>query len=186
MRIKLTFIIILIPNLFILLGTLKTGEALLYNSTLLAGFIFSIICTIGMGIFVSLMPKRNPYGNEILGKIRGFRNFLVTARKEELERMVLENPTYFYDILPYTYVLGISKKWINKFESIAIKEPDWYMGHTAFSISSFGVSIDTALNRADVMMSSAPSSGGSSSGGGGSSGGGSSGGGSGGGGGGSW
>lgn len=30
--------------------------------------------------------------------------------------MVTNNPICFYDILPYTYVLGISDKWIKKFE----------------------------------------------------------------------
>ena len=31
---------------------------------------------------------------------------------------------YFYDILPYTYVLNISKKWIDKFENIPIPKQD--------------------------------------------------------------
>ena len=46
--------------------------------------------------------------------------------KEKLEMLVNENPTYFYDILPYTYVLGVSNKWIKKFESINVNPPTWY------------------------------------------------------------
>ena len=56
------------------------------------------------------MKKRTEYGIKILGRIKGFKNFLETAEKEKLEEMVEKNPTYFYDILPYTYVLGISNK----------------------------------------------------------------------------
>ena len=59
-----------------------------------------------------------------------------TAEKEKLETLVMENPTYFYDILPYTYVLGISDKWIKKFESIAIEPPQWY-GGTDFNYIRF-------------------------------------------------
>ena len=66
--------------------------------------------------------------------------------------------------------------WINKFESIAIKAPDWYDGSSTFSMSSFGSFMNSTMSSATTAMSSSPSS----------SGGGSSGGGSGGGGGGSW
>lgn len=114
----------------------------------------------------------------MLGKIRGFRTFLETAEKPKLEALVLEDPTYFYNILPFTYVLGVSDKWIKKFEVIALSAPDWYDGNSTFNMISFGSFMDTTMKTATTSMSSSPSSGGS--------GGGSSGGGSGGGGGGSW
>ena len=41
--------------------------------------------------------------------------FIETAEKQKLESMVMDNPTYFYDILPFTYALGVSDKWIEKF-----------------------------------------------------------------------
>jgi uncharacterized membrane protein len=146
-------------------------------------YIVGLICIAGMIIMYKIMPKRTKYGSEIFGKILGFKRFLETVEKEKLEMLVMDNPTYFYDILPYTYVLGISNKWISKFEEINISSPDWYSGTTAFSVASFGSFMNSAMSSATSSMTSSPSS---SSGGGGSSGGGSSGGGSGGGGGGSW
>ncbi len=140
-----------------------------------------------MILLFKAMPKRTKYGNEMLGKIKGFKKFLETAEKQKLEAMVMENPTYFYDILPFTYVLGISNKWIEKFETISLQAPEWYDGYSSFSTASFGSFMNTTMQSVTSAMSSSPSSGssgGSSSGG--SSGGGSSGGGSGGGGGGSW
>lgn len=95
----------------------------------------------------------------------------------------MEDPTYFYNILPYTYVLGVSDKWIKKFESISLQAPSWYDSPNAFDMVSFGTFMNSTMVSAQSVMSSSPSS---DSGGGGSSGGGSSGGGSGGGGGGSW
>ena len=50
------------------------------------------------------------YGNELLGKIKGFRDFLDTAEKPKLEELVMQNPVYFYNILPFTYVLDVSDK----------------------------------------------------------------------------
>ncbi|HIS90954.1 MAG TPA: DUF2207 domain-containing protein, partial [Candidatus Faecisoma merdavium] len=148
----------------------------------LVGYIIGIICVLGMILCLVYLPKRTKYGNEMLGKIKGFKNFLETVEKEKLELLVMQNPNYFYDILPYTYVLGVSDKWIKKFETISLQAPSWYDSSNAFDVSSFGTFMYSTMISAQGAMTSSPSS----YSGGGSSGGGSSGGGSGGGGGGSW
>ena len=168
---------------FFFFSTLPIAEAITNDSIYLFGFIIGILCLIGMIVFFKLMPKRTQYGNEILGKLRGFKNFLETAEKEKLEAMVMQDPAYFYNILPFTYVLGVSDKWIKKFEAISLQSPSWYESPNAFDIATFGSFMNSTMVSAQSAMSSSPSS---DSGSGGSSGGGSSGGGSGGGGGGSW
>ena len=90
----------------------------------------------------------------------------------------MENPEYFYNILPYAYVLGVSDKWIKKFESISLQAPSWYDSPNTFDMRTFGTFMNSTMSSAQSNMSYSDS--------GGSSGGGSSGGGSGGGGGGSW
>lgn len=145
-------------------------------------YAIGLICAAIIIFFIKIMPKRTPYGNEVLGKIKGFKRFLEVAEKEQLEELVSQNPQYFYYILPYTYALGVSDKWVKQFETIAIQEPNWYYSQTGFSVSSFGTFMSSTMKSAQNTMTSSPSS----SGGGGSSGGGFSGGGSGGGGGGSW
>ena len=165
-----------VPMILILLPTL------MIEPTYLIGYGVGIICIIGMAICLKYLSKRTSYGNEIFGKLKGFKNFLETAEKERLEAMVMENPTYFYDILPYTYVLGVSDKWIKKFESISLQAPSWYDSPNTFNFVSFGSFINSTMASAESAMSSSSSSSDS----GGSSGGGSSGGGSGGGGGSSW
>lgn len=162
------------PWLFLVL------PALLADPLYLAAYILGLACVFVMVMMFRVMPKRTPYGNELLGKIRGFRTFLETAEKPKLEELVLKDPEYFYKILPYTYVLGVSDKWIKKFETIALQAPDWYDGSTAFNMVAFGSFMDSTMTSASEAMASSPS------GGSGGSGGGSSGGGSGGGGGSSW
>lgn len=129
-------------------------------------------------IFLGIIRKRSKYGTEMLGKIKGFKNFLEFAEKSKLEQLVMEDPEYFYNILPYTYVLGVSDKWMKKFEDIALQAPTWYYGYSHFSTRSFNKFMNSTYSSISSTMSSSPSSS--------SSGGGSSGGGSGGGGGGSW
>ena len=164
-----------IPWFFLVLPTL------LQDYIYLIIYVIGLLCIIVLIICLKYLPKRTSYGNQMLGKLNGFKNFLETVEKERLEAMVMENPNYFYNILPYTYVLGVSDKWIKKFETISLQAPSWYDSSTDFNVTSFGSFMNNTMSSAHSSMSSSPSS---SSGG--SSGGGSSGGGSGGGGGGSW
>jgi len=130
--------------------------AILQYDIYLYGYIIGISCIIIMCVINSIMLKRTEYGNRMLGKIKGFKNFLETAEKERLEVLVIENPTYFYDILPYTYVLGISDKWIKKFETIAVQEPNWYIGITSFRLRHFSSSINNVMTSSTKIMSSQP------------------------------
>ena len=152
------------------------------NSISAITYLIGILCIIVLYVFRKIILKRTPFGLEILGKIKGFKRFLETAEKDQLEAMVEKEPEYFYNILPYTYALGVSDKWVEQFENIAVEPPSWYYSSTAFSVHSFGTFMNSTMTSVNTSMTSRPSS--SSSGG--SSGGGFSGGGSGGGGGSSW
>lgn len=147
-------------------------------------FVLAIIACGVIMFFDYYMPKRTEYGTEVLGRLQGFRTFLQTAEKDRLETMVEREPQYFYNILPYAYVLDVSDIWMEKFESIAIEPPQWYSSHghyNTFDTVRFHHFMNTTMRSATAAMTSTPSSKGS-----GGSGGGHSGGGSGGGGGGSW
>ncbi len=143
-------------------------------------YVNGVICLICLIICIKFSSKRTKYGNEMLGKIKGFKKFLETAEKDKLEEIVMKNPTYFYDILPYTYVLGVSDKWIEKFGTTLLQCPDWYESNLEFNVLTFLSFMNNTMSVTESFIASSPSY---SSG---SSGGGFSGGGSGGGGGGSW
>lgn len=150
----------------------------------------AIASSLILGLCAGFIRRRTPKGREWLGKILGLRDFIMVAEKDRILKLVEENLNYFYHILPYAYVLNVTDKWAEKFESIAIPPPDWYDGDMeSFSPSLFATSISSSMSTMQSHMTSAPvssSSGGSSGGGSGFSGGGSSGGGGGGGGGGAW
>lgn len=121
-------------------------------------------------LFSFFIRQRTDKGHEIKQKINGFKIFIETAEKERLETLVSENPAYFYNILPYAYVLGVSDKWIKQFESIAIEPPVWYIGNDFNTIRMFAF-INYTMRSASHSLTSAPerssSGGGFSSGGGG-------------------
>lgn len=121
-------------------------------------YTISLICVLLNILFIFIMKRKTQYGEEIIAKVKGFKYFLETVEKEKLESLVNENPHYFYDILPYTYVLDISKKWIEKFEDIPIPEMD--MGNYDYNnLNSF----DDLYSHVYYPSSSSSSSGGCSS-----------------------
>ena len=92
------------------------------------GFI-SVFITL---FFSIIMSRKSRYGEELSSEISGFKEFLNVVEKDKLEELVEEMPDYFYQILPYTYVFNISKKWIEKFENI--KMPKTEIKHFDISV----------------------------------------------------
>ncbi|MDD4815761.1 MAG: DUF2207 domain-containing protein [Clostridia bacterium] len=64
-----------------------------------------------------------------MGDIVGLKNFIEVTEKDRLELLAKENPTMFFDIMPYAYVLGVYEEWCKKFENIVIETPTWYVGN---------------------------------------------------------
>lgn len=79
-------------------------------------YVISFIAVLITGVFSIIMDRKTEYGEMIIAKVKGFKEYLTLAQKDNIDLMVEKNPNYFYDILPYTYVMGISDKWIKLFE----------------------------------------------------------------------
>ncbi len=107
-------------------------------------FVISELAAIVATIFV-----RRRMNNEIYGRILGFRDFIKTAEYDRLKMLSDENPQYYFNILPYAQIFGMSTKWSDKFSNIKIQQPDWYVstypydpffGHNIFIYSGHGLS----------------------------------------------
>ena len=72
-------------------------------------------------ISLSVTPK---YRN-LMGRVLGFRDFIRTAELDQLNELVEKDPEYFYHIIPYAYVFGLTNRWIKKFENIEVVQPKW-------------------------------------------------------------
>lgn len=100
-------------------------------------FIFNcIVCILTILIALS-MKKRTKEGTRLLNELRGFKKFIKTAEKNQLEMLLEKNPEYYYEILPYAQTLKITKLWQNKFDGIAMQPPTWYISSTPYSYHEF-------------------------------------------------
>lgn len=80
----------------------------------------SILVNIINLLFVFVMGRSTVFYEKLKARIRGFREYIKVAEKSQIELLINENPNYFFDIIPYAYVLGVTNAWIKKFEDIDI------------------------------------------------------------------
>lgn len=102
--------------------------------------------------------SRTNFYNSKLNEVVGFRDFLLYAEKDKLETMLKENPQYYYDVLPYANVLGVSDIWQDKFAAIAVQPPAYWHSNTLFNIIIFNSFYRSAFTHISSTAISAPSS----------------------------
>jgi hypothetical protein len=86
-----------------------------------------IVCIAGFLIIilsVFIISRTEEYTKK-LNDIVGFRNFILYTEKDRLETMLEQDPQFYYHILPYAQVLGVTEKWQNKFNAMAVEPPQW-------------------------------------------------------------
>lgn len=106
--------------------------SLLARPRAIALVLYLIIGTlISMFFAVIAIAKTDSY-TDLLGRVLGFRDFIKTAELDKLNELVEEDPQYFYHIMPYAYVFGLSNKWIKNFENLPVVAPDWYRSPRGF------------------------------------------------------
>jgi uncharacterized membrane protein len=127
------------------------GIVFSYTNHIMAAAMIAALAVAGFPA-TRFMKRRTKKGAALLGKILGFKEFIRVAEVDRIKKIVEQNPSYFYDILPYAYVLGLSKKWAQKFENIAMEPPTWYTG--TYGNSGFTTLILlNSLNSATRVMS---------------------------------
>ena len=104
---------------------IKIHSFILYKIAHIVG----IVSYIMIRILKHFMPKRTKFGNEILGEILGFKEYLDNIDENSIKEMIEKNPNYIYDILPYAYVLNESDKLIKIIDDMGIynQNPEWFI-----------------------------------------------------------
>lgn len=147
-------------------------------------------------VLTGFMKSRTAKCAEWMGCLAGLRDFIETAELDRMNELAKNDPEWFYHIIPYAYVFGLSDVFAKKLKKLSLAAPQWYTpyhSYTFFDYYMFNRLMISGLNKtASTLTVPQPSStvsthsGGGGFTGGGFSGGGFSGGGFGGGGGGSW
>ena len=115
----------LIINAIILLALILAQTVILFLDFPLLAAVFLGAMLIAL---VSTMFVRQRVNNDIYGRVLGFRDFIKTAEYDRLKMLSEEDPEYFFNIMPYAYVFGMSNKWADKFANFHIPKPSWYYG----------------------------------------------------------
>lgn len=155
-RILLVMICVL-PAFYLISMLLKTADRLkkegagfargmlyCFIAFLFGGFLLVLQLKLTLGVcicltclVITLLLSRGfcfdtAYRKELLTILLGFKEFIKTAEKDQLEMMLKEDPEYYYHVLPYAQVLHVSDIWINKFKDISVVPPQWYDGEDTF------------------------------------------------------
>ncbi len=86
------------------------------------------------------MPRKTLRGVEAAARVKGFREFLERASKDELRRLP---PDTMHKWLAWAIALGVSERWIHGFDGLTVTEPIWFTGPGGFDLGGF----DGRLNR---------------------------------------
>ena len=98
----------------------------LMSDVSLAHCLLEGICGMVVLFFGLIMPRRNRASVKLLGRLKGFRNFIRRPEKDRLRFLLQEDPAYAYEMLPYAVIFNAETKWMNQFQDIEIGEPQWY------------------------------------------------------------
>lgn len=112
--------------------------------TLLLYIIGMILIFLSSYIY-KILPYRTQYGNEVYGRIYGFKNSLEKMSISSLTKKLEINPNYFYEMYPYIYVLENTDMWIHKAEGIINEYPSWYSTKEPFSLQNFQTFVKNML-----------------------------------------
>ena len=91
------------------------------------------LCVAVCVVLTGFMRKRTAVCLDWMGKLIGLRDFIETAELDRLRVLAEDNPEWFYHILPYAYVMGLSDIFAKKLEGLALPAPTWYVSDRSYS-----------------------------------------------------
>lgn len=83
------------------------------------------VCGVGLFAYIKFEVRLNREGMMLRDEWLGFKMFLETAEKGELQHVT---PEMFPRYLPYAMIFGVEKKWANAFNGITMPPQTWYGG----------------------------------------------------------
>lgn len=113
-------------------GWLLTGAFARYDYACLR--IITVVWWAVAYILHFFMLRRSPEANQDLGRLKGFKRFLLTAELPRIKLLFDENPEWFSTVLPYCFVMGISKKVEKRYKALGIAAPEWLNGGSVSSV----------------------------------------------------
>ena len=126
-NIKIEKVIYIFVGLMFIVAPIVLTEyqAFVVDKLKLITYIIGILSMLVIITISRMMNTRSFYGVKIFNKINAYRNYLIDF--DDTTKELKNNKYCFYEVLPYTFVLGISDKWYEKFKDLDIVKPKWYI-----------------------------------------------------------
>lgn len=99
-----------------------------YAHVTLIVIIWTVMCVYVLPLF---LKKRTAEAQKLYGRMLGFKKFIQLAKLPEMERILKDNPDYYYDVLPYCMIMGLSKKLDKQMRNLRVAVPEWAEGFEA-------------------------------------------------------
>ena len=122
---KTKIFLYLVGGILILIEVFIVGAAVFFFKLPVWAILISLVGFILTLFFSLIMKRRTDKGVELMGKVLGFKQFIKSAEVDKINKLVEEDPSYFYHILPYAYVFDLTNKWAKNFEDISMEPPEW-------------------------------------------------------------
>ncbi|MDC7242732.1 MAG: DUF2207 domain-containing protein [Sphaerochaetaceae bacterium] len=92
--------------------------------------VVSIVSAISLLLLILLFTfteKRSEYAQDAIEKLLGYISFIKLVEVDQIEKMIEENPAFYFKHLSFALVLGLTKTWEKKFAKIEVPQPSWYI-----------------------------------------------------------
>jgi uncharacterized membrane protein len=97
-----------------------------------------------------LTEKRSAFVQKTLEDLLGYTSFLKLVEVDQIEKMIEDDPTFYFKNLCYAQVLNLTKTWEKKFAKIKIAQPSWYVS-PAYGMYSYA-RINNVTNRMNSSL----------------------------------
>lgn len=91
-------------------------------------FIYSGICGLLLVLFFNKIPYKKIKDDQslLLERIKGFRVVIGGADRDTLADIQGKDPAYYTYMYSYAFAFGLSTRWMQKFDTIAVQIPEWF------------------------------------------------------------
>lgn len=124
----LTLLGVLLGSLFGLV--MFIFPTIIINELYFVGFFVGSICIVGMMVFYFIRRRKlKMYSDKKI--LSSFVECLMTMTDLKMELLILNNPEYIYDIMPYLIVLGKEDEYLEKYKKYLLHVPNWYIDNVS-------------------------------------------------------
>lgn len=79
----------------------------------------------GLGLLTMFGGRRTEAGRQTVQYILGFRRYLKTIDKKQVNRIMVQRPGFYYDMAPYALALGVDRQFAVQFETLRLPPCPW-------------------------------------------------------------